>query len=58
MEPIVESVRTEGDKAVKELTAKFDRVEVDDVVVELKVCIVPCVKEHVVPTVYDKRTSI
>jgi len=36
VEPIVESVRTEGDKAVKELTAKFDRVEVDDVVVELK----------------------
>ncbi len=35
--PIVEKVRAEGDKAVKEFTAKFDRVELTSVCVRIEV---------------------
>jgi histidinol dehydrogenase len=35
--PIVESVRSRGDEAVKEYTAKFDRVQLDTVCVPIEV---------------------
>lgn len=35
--PIVEDVRARGDEAVKEYTAKFDRVQLDAVCVPIEV---------------------
>ncbi|KAF0903655.1 hypothetical protein E2562_028365 [Oryza meyeriana var. granulata] len=36
--PIVEDVRVRGDVAVKDYTAKFDKVALDDVVVRIQLC--------------------
>lgn len=37
MQPIVDSVRDDGDKAVAEWTAKFDKVELESVCVPIDV---------------------
>jgi histidinol dehydrogenase len=36
--PICESVRQEGDAAVRQLTEKFDKVKLDDICVAVQVC--------------------
>lgn len=40
--PIVENVRAKGDEAVREYTAKFDRVQLDAVCVPIEVSVAAC----------------